>query len=224
MKIKEIERSDRPRERLINSGVKSLSNSEILSCILKDGTRNMNVKEISEVLLSRYRLQDLRYITLPELLKIKGIGISKACSLLSSIELANRLNMKIESLDNTIFESTNDVYEYFKAKIGYEIQEVFYVVYLEAKNMIIKSKELFKGTLNTSLVHPREIFKEAYLSSAVSVILVHNHPSGSVVPSSADYKLTKRIIEAGDLLGIKVVDHIVVSRKSYYSFYENGDI
>ena len=225
IRIKDINVSERPRERLIHSGVGSLSNEELISCILKDGTRNINVKEISNMIISSVStIQELRYISYEDLIKIKGVGMSKACSLLASIELGNRINTKINTLNNIKFEDINMVYEYFKNKIGYLKQEVFCVVYLDSKNMIIKEKELFKGTLNFSMVHPREIFKEAYTVDAVSIILIHNHPSGRVLPSKDDISLTKRVIEVGNIMGIKVLDHLIIGTSKYYSFLENGDI
>ena len=202
-----------------------MSNEELISCILKDGTRNINVKEISNMIISSVsNIQELRYITYEDLVKIKGVGMSKACSLLASIELGNRINTKINNLNNIKFDDVSLVYEYYKNKIGYLRQEVFCVVYLDSKNMIIKEKELFKGTLNFSMVHPREVFKESYIVGAVSIILIHNHPSGKVLPSRDDINLTKRMIEVGNIMGIKVLDHLIIGTNKYYSFLENGDI
>ena len=202
-----------------------MSNEELISCILKDGTRNINVKEISNMIISSVsNIQELRYITYEDLVKIKGVGMSKACSLLAAIELGNRINTKINNLNNIKFDDVSLVYEYYKNKIGYLKQEVFCVVYLDSKNMIIKEKELFKGTLNFSMVHPREVFKESYIVGAVSIILIHNHPSGKVLPSRDDINLTKRMIEVGNIMGIKVLDHLIIGTNKYYSFLENGDI
>ena len=185
----------------------------------------MNVKELSLTIINSVdKIQDLRYITYEDLIKIKGIGISKASSLLASIELGNRINTKISSLDNLIFTETTDIYEYYRNKIGFNKQESFCTVYLDSKNMVIKEKELFKGTLNFSMVHPREVFSEAYALGAVAIICVHNHPSGKVKPSSEDIKLTNRIIEVGNIMGIKVLDHIIIGSDKYYSFLENGDM
>ena len=169
-------------------------------------------------------IQDLRYITYEDLIKIKGIGNSKACSLLASIELGNRINSKLLNLNNTRFNDTRIVYEYYKNKIGFNKQETFCVVYLDSKMMIIKEKELFRGTLNNSIVHPREVFKEAYNVGAVSIICVHNHPSGNLFPSKSDLDLTNRLIEVGNIMGINILDHIIIGSNGYYSFLENGDI
>ena len=176
------------------------------------------------IISSVSNIQELRYLTYEDLVKIKGIGMSKACSLLASIELGNRINTKINNLNNIKFDDVSLVYEYYKNKIGYLKQEVFCVVYLDSKNMIIKEKGLFKGTLNFSMVHPREVFKESYIVGAVSIILIHNHPSGKVLPSRDDINLTKRMIEVGNIMGIKVLDHLIIGTNKYYSFLENGDI
>ena len=217
--------SDRPRERLIEYGTSSLSNEELIACIIKDGTKGVNVKELSSIILnSLNNIQDLRYITLEDLTKINGIGVSKATTLLAAIELGNRINTKVSSINNIRFDDMNTVYEYYKNKIGYSKQEVFCVVYLDAKNMIIKEKELFRGTLNSSLVHPREVFKEAYILGAVSIICVHNHPSGKILPSRDDINVTKRLISVGEVMGVKVLDHIIIGKDKYYSFLENGDM
>lgn len=225
IRIKDINISERPRERLKLSGVKSLSNEELLSCILKDGTKDINVKELSLMIINSVtKLQDLRYITLEDLTKIKGIGISKASSVLAAIELGNRINSKVSSIDNIILDNPTTIFEYYKNKIGYNKQESFCCVYLDAKNMVIKDSELFKGTLNRSLVHPREIFREAYILGAVAIICVHNHPSGKVKPSSDDIILTERIKSVGDIMGVKVLDHIIISSDNYYSFIEHGDL
>lgn len=223
--IKDIPISERPRERLVNIGPTNLSNEELLAIILKDGTKNTSVKVMATNLMKQItKIQDLRYMKYEDLIKIKGIGISKACSLLAAIELGNRINTKIDSLNNLSFTSTDLVYEYYRTKIGYTNQEQFYCVYLDSRNSIIKDKLLFIGTVNYSMVHPREVFKEAYLLGAVSLICVHNHPTGNTEPSKNDLNLTKNLISVGNILGIKVLDHIIIGQNSYYSFLENGNI
>ena len=169
-------------------------------------------------------IQDLKNITYEELIKIKGIGISKACSILAAIEFGFRISMKSNTLCNKKFDSVEDIYAYYKNKIGFNKQESFYAVYLDAKNMIIKEIELFKGTLDSSIVHPREVFSEAYILGALKIICVHNHPSGNTIPSKNDIYLTKRLIEIGNIMGIKILAHVIIGRNNYYSFFENGDI
>lgn len=223
--IKDIPINDRPRERLIQYGPSNLSNNELLSIILKDGTHNTSVNEIANNLLNKLdKFTDLRYITYEELVSIKGIGSSKACTILATIELSKRLNTKVESLNNISFTSTDIVFEYYKNKIGYKKQEEFYAIYLDSRNMIIKEKLLFIGTINYSMVHPRDVFKEAYILNAVSIICIHNHPTGDITPSKDDINITNNLKQVGNLLGIKVLDHIIISPTKFYSFLENGDL
>lgn len=141
--------------------------------------------------------------------------------MLASIELGKRLSSET-NINKIKITNAESVFNYYKNILKDEKQEYFYCIYLDTKNNIIKDKMLFKGTINQSLVHPREVFKEAYLLSATSLICVHNHPSGSVIPSSNDEVLTKQLVKSGQLLGIKVLDHIIVGKTSYFSFLEKG--
>lgn len=221
--IKDIPLDERPRERLINKGVKYLSNEELLAILLKTGTKDYSVKDLANNILKQLdNINNLKAINMESLIKIKGIGKAKACEILAAVELGKRLNKKIDNLNQIKVYSSDSIYEYFKYKLSEELQEHFYCVYLDTKNKIIKDKLLFIGTINESLVHPREIFKEAYLLSASSVICVHNHPSGNVNPSNNDIIITKQLIEVGKILGIKVLDHIIIGKDSYYSFNDNG--
>ena len=223
VKIKDIPELERPRERLMNIGVDNLSNSELLAILLKTGTKDMSVKELSNYILKEIdNFLDLRNITLEKLKSIKGIGDAKACELLAAIELGKRLNAKYDNLKKIKILNANNIFEYYRNIFIDKKQEYFYAIYLDTKNNIIKDKLLFIGTINQSLVHPREIFKEAYLLSASSIILIHNHPTGNVSPSKNDINLTKNIINVGNLLGIKVLDHIIIGDNNYYSFIENG--
>lgn len=140
---------------------------------------------------------------------------------MASIELGKRLSSET-NINKIKITNAESVFNYYKNILKDEKQEYFYCIYLDTKNNIIKDKMLFKGTINQSLVHPREVFKEAYLLSATSLICVHNHPSGSVIPSSNDEVLTKQLVKSGQLLGIKVLDHIIIGKTSYFSFLEKG--
>lgn len=225
VKIKDIPKSDRPFERLIIYGVESLSNEELLAIIFKTGTRGISSKELGSSLLSSLgsikKLNDIDYNYLKN---FKGIGMSKACNLLASIELGKRINREVDNIINTKLNSASLVYKFYKDKIGNKKQEYFYCVYLDNNKKIISDKLLFIGTLNYSVVHPREVFKEAYLVGASAIICIHNHPSGNVLPSRQDYDVTNNLIKVGQLLGIKLVDHIIISKNNYYSFVENDDI
>ena len=223
--IKQIPKEDRPYERLINLGVEALSNEELLAIIIKSGTKEASSKDISKKLLSDIGgIRKLNEITFEELKKYSGIGNVKACILSSVIELSKRINSEVETLKSIKLTSSDLVYKYYKNKLGMKKQEYFYAVYLDNSKKVIGDKLLFIGTINYSLVHPREVFKEAYLYGASAIICVHNHPSGNVLPSKQDYDITNNLINIGKLLGIKIVDHVIISNNNYYSFLENDDI
>ncbi len=225
VKIKDIPVLDRPRERLIHYGVESLSNEELLAIIFKTGTKGNSAKDLGINLLSKIssikRLNDINF----EYLKnIKGIGESKACDLLATIELGKRINREVDTLKNVKLTNTSVVFKYYKDKIGDKKQECFYCVYLDSNKKILGDKLMFMGTVNYSLVHPREIFKEAYLLGASAIICVHNHPGGNPIPSKQDYEITNNLIEASKILGVKFLDHVIICKNNYYSFLENDDI
>lgn len=223
--IKKIPKEDRPYERLINLGVESLSNEELLAIIIKSGTRNESSKDIATKLLSNIGgIKKLNDINLELLKRYNGIGNVKACIILATIELAKRINNEIDTIKNVKLTSSDLVYKFYKDKLGNKKQEYFYAVYLDNSKKIIGDKLLFIGTINYSLVHPREVFKEAYLKGASAIICVHNHPSGNVLPSKQDYDVTNNLISVGKILGIKIVDHVIISSNNYYSFLENDDI
>ena len=225
VRIKDIEKFDRPRERLINNGVGVLSNEELLAIILKSGTKEYSAKELASILIKELEgIKNLNIVNYERLKNIKGIGEAKACELLASIELGKRINREVVSLNDVILNKTSLVFDYYKDRLSNLNQEYFYCVYLDNKKKVIKDKLLFIGTLNYSVVHPREVFKNAYLVSASGIILVHNHPTGNVIPSKQDIDLTKNIISVGNILGIKVVDHVIIGKNNYYSFLENGDM
>ena len=218
--IKDIPINERPRERAIKYGVESLSNEELLSIILKTGTKNCNVKNLSSKILSSINdIQDLRNITISNLTKINGIGKVKAIELLASLELGKRVYY-LNKKDNIKLNNSKKIYDYFKDIFINENQENFYAIYLDSKSKLISYKLLFKGTLNSSCVHPREVFKYAVLESAASIIVIHNHPSGDPTPSREDEELTNALFQVGSTMAIPVVDHIVFGNNEYFSFYE----
>lgn len=224
VRIKDLQTFDRPRERLIKYGAQHLTDEELIAILLKTGTKKHSAKDLSSILLKEVNgINNLNSITYEKLTNIDGIKQSKACDILAAIELARRIN-DIKDITKVKFNNCEVVYQYYKNKIAYELQENFYCVYLDNNKRIIKDKLLFKGTLNYSVVHPREVFKEAYLSGASAIICVHNHPSGNVLPSKQDLEITNSLKEVGNILGIKVVDHIIVGKNNYYSFLQNNDI
>ena len=225
MKIKSIPVLERPRERLINFGVENLSNEELLAIILKTGTKEYSAKELALNILKEVGdIRNLKNINFEKLINFKGIGQAKASELMACIELAKRMNKEILSIKDIKITNPSVVYNYYKEILKDYKQECFYVLYLNPVKKVIKDKLIFKGTVNFSIVHPREVFKEAFLVGATSIICIHNHPSGSVNPSSEDIKLTKQLIDVGIIMGIKVDDHVIIGNNNYYSFYENGNI
>lgn len=218
--IKDIPQNERPRERAIKYGIENLSNEELISIILKTGTKNHSVKDLSQSILSNIKdIYDLKNYTINSLTNINGIGKVKAIELLTAIELGKRVYYKVEK-DIVKLNSSNKIYEYFKDIFIDEKQENFYAIYLDSKSNLISYKLLFKGTINTSCVHPREVFKFAVLESAYSIVVMHNHPSGDSTPSIQDIDVTNALFKIGNIMAIPVVDHIVFGNNEYYSFYE----
>lgn|SRR5574344_197954 len=225
MKIKEIPVQERPRERLINSGANNLSNEDLLAIIIKTGNKTESAKSLANhILKSIGNIQNITNLNLSQLKKIKGIGSAKACEILALIELSKRINTKIDTIKNLKIDGTNKIYEYFKYVFINEKQEKFYCLYLNNSNNVIDTKLLFTGTINKTNVYPREIFKEAYLNDAVKIICIHNHPSGNIKPSQNDIEITEQIKLIGLMMDIKLLDHIIIGKESYYSFMENGKI
>lgn len=224
MLIKDIEKEDRPRERMIKLGVSSLSNKELLSIILKNGTKNRSVYDLANEILSRLNsIGNLKEFEFSSLLEIKGIGTAKACEILAAIELGKRIYLQDNSNKEKIVTSKS-VYENMKYYLRDKKQECFYCLYLNNKNQILERKLLFMGTVNRSIVHPREVFKYAYLASASGIICVHNHPSNDVQPSSEDISFTKALIEIGRIQAIPILDHVIIGNDCYYSMADNLEI
>lgn len=221
--IKELPKNERPREKIKKYGIESLTNEEILIILIGSGNKYSDARDLSfKILSSVSEMSDLVNLNYEALSKIKGLGPSKISIILAAIELSKRVKRK--ELVNTKIDSSKKVFDYFKTIFIEEMQECFYAVYLDASKKVIKVKLLFKGTLDHSLVHPRELFKEAYLLSASSIICVHNHPSGNITPSKEDKMLTSNLVRIGLIHGIPIIDHLIIGKNNYYSFFENGDI
>ena len=223
--FKNIPESDKPRERLYQYGSENLSDEELISIILKTGTKGMSVKEVSLKLLENVGdIKRLKDIGINTLMGINGIGRVKAIEIKAAIELGRRIYIENNKLSGVILNNSLKIYEYFKELVGNKKQEYFYTVYVDTKGRYIDKKCLFVGTINNSIVHPREIFKEAYLLSANGIICIHNHPSGDPTPSKEDMMITRKIKEIAVIHGIRLVDHIIVGIDSYYSFYEDNKL
>jgi len=222
MKIKEIPINDRPIERLKNNGVESLSNEELLAIILKNGTKNMSSKDLALLILSKIsNINEIDELSLEELQTIKGIGLKKASTLLATIELGKRIQNKTDMVKTKV-TSSEIIFNMYKNKIGSKKQEEFHCLFLDNSKNIITKKLIYIGTINYSVIHPREIFKEAVKSSSSSIICIHNHPSGNETPSKEDINMTNQIVNIGKMMGIPVIDHIIVTKNHYYSFFDNN--
>lgn len=222
MRIKDIPSLERPRERALQIGLEHLSNEDLLAILLGSGTSSLSAKEVALHLLSKLQsLSSLQDESVENLSHIKGIGKVKALHLLASVELGKRVLMK-NSNNHLRYTNPKDIFESVRYLFSGKKQECFYALYFNQKQELLERKLLFMGTVNRSVVHPREVFKEAYLLSASSVICIHNHPSGDVTPSMEDIRVTKALIEIGEMNGIPVLDHLVVSDDAYYSFREHG--
>lgn len=222
--FKNIPDSDKPRERLYNCGSENLSNEELIAIILKTGSKRYSVKEVALKLLeSVQEIDKLRDIGIATLTNIEGIGRVKAIELKAAIELGRRVYMD-NNRDKIKLNNALGIYNYFKDIVSDKKQEYFYAVYLDTKGNYLGKKCLFIGTVNSSMVHPREIFKEAYLLSANGIICVHNHPSGDSSPSREDMMITLKIKEIGIIHGINLMDHVIIGSDNYYSFFDNQKI
>ena len=225
VKIKDIPKNERPRERLINFGVSNLNNEELIAILLKTGSKNASAKDLAINLLKEVGgVNKLGEVNYRFLRKIKGIGDAKACSILTAIELGKRIKEADINIYNLQITNSSLVFRHFNNLFYKKKQEYFYCIYLDNRKVVLDTKLLFIGTINQSLVHPREVFKEALLLSASSIICIHNHPSGNIVPSKDDLELTERLVKIGLLMGIRVIDHIIIGNNNYYSFMENGVI
>jgi len=217
-KIKDLPKIERPREKLIAKGPQNLKDEELLAILLRTGIEGKNVLEIARQILRKYSKKRILKMKYEDLIKIKGINSAKACTILASIELIKRaLEVGEETLPK--IESIKDVI----AQMSYlrdKTREHLAALYLNARNELVFKKHIFVGTLDANIAHPREIFEHALANHAASVILVHNHPSGDPQPSKADLEITKRILEAGKILGVDVLDHIIITKTKVFSFKE----
>ena len=223
MNIKNIPNYERPREKLKQLGKENISISELLSIIIKSGTTNKSVKDISIDLLNKYTLEDLKDLSIEDLTKFDGIGEVKAIEIIASIELGKRIYLHSPKV-LTKLSSPEEIYNETKYLFFNKKQEYFYALYFNSKQELIKTKLLFIGTINQSTIHPREVFKEAYRVSAYSIVIMHNHPTGDITPSKADNYITRTITNIGKIQGIPVLDHIIVSDNNYFSYYDNGKL
>lgn len=222
MKMKELANNQKPRERLLNNGPTHLSDAELLAILINTGRKGCSSLDIAnELLKSVETLKQLKALSINDLNKVKGIGLYKALILKAAFELGERMHSG--SLEEKIqITSPQDVANFMMGKMEHLTQEKFIALFLNSKNVIIKQKTIFIGTLNSSIVHPREIFSEAVKCASNAIVVLHNHPSGDTTPSKEDIRTTDRLRECGVILGIDVLDHIIIGDHAYLSMVEEG--
>lgn len=222
--IKQLPAHERPRERLIQSGDEYLTDAELLGIIIRDGTTNYSAVDLAQELLSKYGdFRKLSSVSIGELCKVRGIGPARAAQIKASLAIAKRFST-ISVRPSQQFKCSRDIFDHFHERLREKKQEIFFIILLDNKNRIIKELTISAGSLTSSIVHPREVFNPAIKESAVSVIFVHNHPSGDPEPSKEDIQMTRRLLEVGDVVGIKVLDHIIIGNECFVSLKDKGII
>jgi len=221
MTIKDLPKDERPRERLVQFGEQALSSQELLQLILGRGIAGESVAVTAQKLLAQFgSLQKLSEASIEELSSIKGIGLAKATQIKAAFEIGRRLSTQAPTYKSKELTDPEKVYRLIKSKLKDYYKEHFYIIALNSRNYSIA--EVSVGSLNASVVHPREVFAEAIKNKAASVVFAHNHPSGDPEPSEDDLVLTKRLVESGKILGIEVADHIIVAKDDFFSFKNKG--
>jgi DNA repair protein RadC len=213
-----LEICDRPREKLIRYGPKKLRDYELLAILLGVGSRGKSVHKLAQEIMRKFKFDGLKEISFQQLIKVTGIASAKACSLVAAVELGKRL---VAGEKRTLLLSAREVWNRM-LDLKARKKEYFVVFFLDTQLQVIERKIVSIGILNMSLVHPREVFEEAIKHNAAQILVAHNHPSGSLVPSEADIKLTKRLCESGKILGVDVLDHVIVTKDAYVSMEKMG--
>ena len=220
--LHDLPQEERLRERLRKVGVDNLSLPELLALVIEKGKRGENVLTIAQNLISHFgNLAKMKEATIEELEQVKGIGFATACKLKAAFKLGEKAQSATTKCGQKI-ESAKDVFELLKNDLGDKKKEYFKVLSLDSRNKLISTDDVSIGTINANLVHPRGVFKTAIQHLAVSIILVHNHPSGDPEPSQADLEITKRLIEASKIMGIDILDHIIITKTKVFSFKDRG--
>ncbi|MGE6259569.1 RadC family protein [Heyndrickxia sporothermodurans] len=220
--IRDYPLDERPRERLVQNGPQSLSNQELLAILLRTGTKEESVIQMANRLLQHFEgLRLLKDASLEEIMTIKGIGFAKAVQILAAVEIGRRIG-NLSYTDRYVIRSPEDGANFVMNEMRFLSQEHFVCLYLNTKNQVLHQQTIFIGSLNASIVHPREVFKEGFRRSAASIICIHNHPSGDPTPSREDIEVTKRLVECGKIIGIDILDHLIIGDKKYVSLKEKG--
>ncbi|OYD08591.1 RadC family protein [Paludifilum halophilum] len=220
--IRDVPKEERPRERMTQRGASHLSNGELIAILLRTGTSSESVVTLANRVLSQTGgLKGLADMNLSEMVQIRGIGPAKAIQVLAGIELGRRISRAIPD-ERAAIRSPRDAADYVMDELRYLSQEHFICLFLNTKNRVIDKRCIFVGSLNASVVHPREVFREAIRRSSAGVVCVHNHPSGDPTPSREDIHVTQRLFEAGQIVGVDLLDHIIIGDQRFYSMKEKG--
>jgi DNA repair protein RadC len=223
--IKKWPQEERPREKLANLGPQSLSSAELLAILLSNGTANLNALDIGKELLKKFdSIGNLSQATLQELREIEGIGPAKAITLQAAFQLSKNIQREIAEDKVTYIRNPADVAKIFIPQLGQLKQEVFAIALLDSSGKYMFSRNITRGIINASLIHPREVFRLAIKEAATAVILAHNHPSGQLKPSNEDLAITRQLVDAGKLIGIPVKDHLIIAGNGFLSLNEEGYI
>ncbi len=222
--LHDLPQEERPRERLKKVGVDNLSLAELLALVIEKGRKGENVLTIAQNLISHFgNLENIKEASVEELQQVKGIGFATACKLKAAFKLGEKAQVQNQIMQNDQkIKSAKDVFNLLKNNLGNKKKEHFKVLSLDSRNQLISVDDVSIGTINANLVHPREVFKTAIQHLAVSIIIVHNHPSGDPEPSEDDIEITKRITEAGKIIGIDILDHIIIAKTKFFSFKDEN--
>lgn len=222
--IKDWPEEDRPREKLLDKGAEALTDAELLAIILRtgNGSTGESALDHARILLKQFHsLKGIETATVAELKGVKGIGPAKMAQLKAALEIGRRMGREKWQAGRSL-GSSEDVFRHFRERLEKEKREIFYVVLLNNKNRKIREVKISEGSLTSSLVHPREVYNPVIRESAAAVIFVHNHPSGDPAPSPEDLEITRRLKEVGEVMGVRVLDHVVIGQKRYFSFSDRG--
>lgn len=221
--MRDLPAAERPRERLLRYGADKLSGEELLAVLIGRGTRGVPVRELAHGLLVRFgSVAAIADATVEELKQVSGIGTAKACQIKAAFELARRFQENCAPDNREAITSPEAVVRLIKPRLIEKKKECFFTVLLDIRNRHIRTEQVSVGSLDATIAHPREVFDPALHDHAPSIIVVHNHPSGDPTPSAEDISLTRRLVEAGKVLGIKLLDHIVIAGEKFYSFRDQG--
>ncbi|MEO0073975.1 MAG: DNA repair protein RadC [candidate division WOR-3 bacterium] len=221
--VRDIPKRERPRERLMREGPQALNREEVLAVIIGRGTAGRSVMDIAHELVVRFKtMPALAAASIEELQRVRGIGPAKACQLKAALELVRRLDEPLDPECGADVSRPETVFRLLRSEMGNERRECFWVLYLDSRSRLIGRQKISVGTLDSTMAHPREVFDGAIRAAAAAVLVAHNHPSNDPTPSDDDIRLTRRLAEAGRLLGIRLLDHVVVTKDAYFSFRERA--